>query len=48
MWLAEHYLVFVLTAGKGAPPRLLDLGPAETIDKAVVAFRDKMKQAPRS
>lgn len=46
-WWPDHYMAFVLTADKSIPPRLFDLGPAEIIDKAIDAFRTKVKQAPR-
>ena len=41
----DHYLAFILPADKDAPPRLIPLGPAATIDQAVHDFLREMAQA---
>jgi CHAT domain-containing protein/Tfp pilus assembly protein PilF len=38
-WLPDHYLAFVLHSGKEARVGLIDLGDAETIDRAVARFK---------
>jgi len=38
-WLPDRYLAFILPAGKPDNVELIDLGPAESIDEAVAAFR---------
>lgn len=38
-WLPEHYLVFVMHAGKPDSVRLLDLGKAAPIDQAITKLR---------
>jgi tetratricopeptide (TPR) repeat protein len=43
-WGAERYLVFVTPAGVTAEPVMVDLGPAEPIDKAVAEFRKAIRE----
>lgn len=47
LWKPDHYVAFVVRAEMDAPVRLIDLGPAEAIDKGVQEFREKIQQAPR-
>ena len=42
MWLQDHYLAFILHAGKGDRIEMIDLGPADRIDKTVAAFKKEM------
>jgi CHAT domain-containing protein len=44
-WQPEHYLAWVLTAGK-EPPRLVDLGDADAIDREVAALRQEIDRSP--
>jgi tetratricopeptide (TPR) repeat protein len=44
-WRPARYLVFVLPAGKPGKLRLVDLGPAETIDLAVSGYKKAMRDA---
>lgn len=41
-WLEPRYVAFVFRPGRQAPKRV-DLGPAEKIDQAVLAFRDAIR-----
>jgi tetratricopeptide (TPR) repeat protein len=41
-WQPAHYLAFVLHAGKGDNVGMIDLGDAETIDKAVARFKKEI------
>ncbi|MBW1749324.1 MAG: CHAT domain-containing protein, partial [Deltaproteobacteria bacterium] len=41
-WLPDRYLAFILHAGKGDSVEIIDLGPADRIDKAVAVFKKKM------
>ena len=40
-----HYAVYVLR--RGAPPRGIDLGPARTMDDAIAALREALRDPPR-
>jgi len=42
VWLPDRYLAFILHAGKGDRVEMIDLGPADRIDKAVAVFKKKM------
>jgi CHAT domain-containing protein/tetratricopeptide (TPR) repeat protein len=41
-WLPDRYLAFILHAGKGNQVEMIDLGPADRIDKAVAVFKKEM------
>ena len=41
-WQPPHYLVFMLQAGRGEDVELVDLGDAETIDRAVQALKQSI------
>jgi CHAT domain-containing protein len=41
-WQPAHYLAFVLHAGKGDQVGMIDLGDAQTIDKAVARFKKEI------
>ena len=41
-WLPDRYLAFILHAGKGDRVELIDLGPADRIDKAVAVCKKEM------
>jgi CHAT domain-containing protein/Flp pilus assembly protein TadD len=47
-WKPARYLAFVLPAGKGAAPQLVDLGEARVIDEAVWEFRRTLSRAGRA
>ena len=41
-WLPDRYLAFILHAGKGDRVEIIDLGPADRIDKAVAVFKKEV------
>jgi CHAT domain-containing protein len=47
-WQPAHYLAFVLPAGKSDGVCMIDLGPAEAIDKVVELFRSGVGALPES